>query len=215
MERFNLSLWLLDKNRRIVTGDGREVRIVCWDADSIKPIIALVKNKFANGNTIVQYTKYGTVLPDEYTDNDLFFAEEKKLTEFEEAMVSFAYIMFDHLLDKTKEVDIKEWKEKFLDLARKEIEDEADESLFGMFGDVRRYADNDPRLNSVKQGYYLGKRDALKDLPKWKKATEYKKLGYCLCVIHEHVLSFKSELFKGDYYIELEDLKKLPKENPT
>ena len=70
--------------------------------------------------------------------------EEEELTEFDYAVLS---IISDHN-SHTDSIEsfAKRSSKKLLDLARKEIEDEANESLFRMFGDRRRYADNDPRL---------------------------------------------------------------------
>jgi hypothetical protein len=59
----------------------------------------------------------------------------------------------------------------------------------------------------------LARKELLKDLPKWKKATENKDFD-------THVLLFECEnevvltegIYKDEYYIELEDLKTLPKE---
>ena len=89
-------------------------------------------------------------------------------------MVSFAHAMFDHLLDVTKEIDIKEWKDKLLNLARKEV---------------------------------------LKSLPRWKKASEHKEFDVHVCVMDEDMYPYlDTEVNEGEYYIELSDLKTLPKE---
>lgn len=42
-KQFDLSLWLQDKSRKVVTRDGNPVRIVCWDLKSCKPIIAAIQ----------------------------------------------------------------------------------------------------------------------------------------------------------------------------
>ena len=50
MKPFNLEEYLANPNRKIVTRDGRNVRIICTDRkDSDFPIVALVKNKYAEG----------------------------------------------------------------------------------------------------------------------------------------------------------------------
>jgi len=36
-QKFDLSLWLKDKSRKVVTRDGRSVRIVCWDKLDDRP----------------------------------------------------------------------------------------------------------------------------------------------------------------------------------
>lgn len=171
MEQFNLDTWLKDKSRKVVTRSGHNVRILCTDQRGNMPIVALVEFETLDGVQIF----YSDGKNESHREYDLFFADdEEKLTEFEEAMVSFAHTMFDHLLDKTKEVDIKEWKEKLLDLARKEI---------------------------------------LKDLPKWRKATKCKEFDKHVCVMDYYTFPFlDTEVNEGDYYIKLEDLKTLPKE---
>lgn len=122
MEQFNLEEWLKDKSRKICTRDGRIVEILKVDAKGNHPIIGIYQ--FSDTEDMESSWR----IDGRKTENgesflDLFFVDEKKeLTEFEETMVSFAHTMFDHLLDITKKVDIKEWKEKLLDLAKKEIE---------------------------------------------------------------------------------------------
>ena len=58
--------------------------------------------------------------------------------------------------------------------------------------------DKDKYLKICDQYYKNGKQDALKDLPKWKKITDETNLSLTLS--------------NGEYYIPLEDLKTLPKE---
>ena len=61
--------------------------------------------------------------------------------------------------------------------------------------------------------YELGKQDALKGLPKWKKATKCKEFEVHVCVMDEDMYPYlDTEVHKGEYYIELDDLKTLPKE---
>lgn len=79
MKPFNLEEYLKNPKRKIVTGDGRNVRIICTDAkiSAFHSIIALVGE--SNGNeTIVTYTNEGhyySRIPSK--TNDLFFAPEK------------------------------------------------------------------------------------------------------------------------------------------
>lgn len=59
----------------------------------------------------------------------------------------------------------------------------------------------------------LARNEILKSLPKWKKATEHKEFPLHLCVMDENMYPFlDTEVNEGDYYIELSDLKTLPKE---
>ena len=79
MKQFNLEEYLKNPSRKVVTGDGRNVRIICTDAkiSAFHSIIALVGE--SNGNeTILTYTnegRYYSRIPSK--TNDLFFAPEK------------------------------------------------------------------------------------------------------------------------------------------
>lgn len=78
MKRFNLEEYLKNPNKKVVTRDGRSVRIICTDRVSEQgyPLLALV---MTDGNECVcTYNTYGEF----YTSNtnhalDLFFAPEK------------------------------------------------------------------------------------------------------------------------------------------
>ena len=78
MKPFNLEEYLANPNRKIVTRDGRNVRIICTDRkDSDAPIVALVENEYAEGERGMCYTKEGKVYSDNLSNVDLFFAPEK------------------------------------------------------------------------------------------------------------------------------------------
>ena len=78
MKAFNLEEYLKDPSREIVTRDGRNVRIVCTDANSSYPIIALVKEQYNDKEEVHTFTKNGLwKLSANRGLNDLFFAPEK------------------------------------------------------------------------------------------------------------------------------------------
>lgn len=119
MEQFNLEEWLKDKSRKICTRDGRIVEILKVDAKGNHPIIGIYQ--FSDTEDMESSWR----IDGRKTENgesflDLFFADEDD--EFETTMISFSHAMFDHLLNTNVKVDIKEWKNKLLDLARKELE---------------------------------------------------------------------------------------------
>ena len=58
----------------------------------------------------------------------------------------------------------------------------------------------------------LARKEILKDLPKWKKATEKKDLEKHIAILEENKVLLSNYLEEGDYYIDLEDLKALLKE---
>nr|DAG92112.1 MAG TPA: hypothetical protein [Herelleviridae sp.] len=83
MEQFNLEEYLKNPNRKIVTRDGRAVRIICTDrkfefSNAQYPVIALIKD--LNGNEcVIGFTSDGKEECD-YDDNtDLFFISEDRI----------------------------------------------------------------------------------------------------------------------------------------
>lgn len=194
MEQFSLEKWLKDKSRKVVTRDGREVEIFYYNADKTLLVGRISPTE------IHQYTKdgfqYETMCQ---AKNDLFFADEENgLTKFEKTMIQFSHernslIQFEHTKEEIN-AHLYRYSEKLLDLARKEIEKD------------NVIIDKDKYLKICDQYYNNGKKDALKDLPKWKDVSgkngagtkDYKIVGYYLV--------------KGNYAIYLENLEKLPKE---
>ena len=80
MKQFNLDEYLKNPNRRIITKDGKSVRIVCTDRRgfNVKPTAALIT--IPNGDEIIKTYWENGVETQGYEDNpnDLFFAPEKK-----------------------------------------------------------------------------------------------------------------------------------------
>lgn len=82
MKQFNLSEYLENPSREIVTRDGRSVRIVCVNANIIDdgntyPIVALVK-KEDNTDVPASFTNNGVYFVGEEDDFDLFFKPTQK-----------------------------------------------------------------------------------------------------------------------------------------
>ena len=76
MKEFNLDEFKKNLNQKVVTRDGRSVRIVCTDAKNEFPIITLITND--DKEVLMDYNNNGKVSPDEMTDLDLFFEPIKK-----------------------------------------------------------------------------------------------------------------------------------------
>lgn len=172
MKQFNLFEWLQNKSRKVVTRDGRSVRIVCWDKLGDYPIIGCIKysDDYEDFETYnIDGSKYSFNREDH---NDLFFAdEEESMNEFEARIYNLINFSDPDNYPSIKEV--KEEAEILLDLAKEKI---------------------------------------LKDLPKWKKANEHKDLEKHIAILEENKVLLSNYLEEGDYYIDLEDLKALPKE---
>lgn len=84
MKPFNLEEYLANPSRKVVTRDGRKVRIICTDAKGVFPIIALVERCDATFGTVeepITYTKGGDYYSGKEHIFDLFFATEKSKIE--------------------------------------------------------------------------------------------------------------------------------------
>ena len=79
MKQFSLEEYLNNSQKKIITRDGRNVRIVCTDRRglNVKPIAALIT--IPNGDEIIKTYWENGVETQGYEDNpnDLFFAPEK------------------------------------------------------------------------------------------------------------------------------------------
>ena len=78
MKEFNLTEYLKDPSKKVVTRDGRAVRIICTDAKGDEPIIALVYNKIRNEENVYTYNRDGYFYGDNDSCLDLFFTTTKR-----------------------------------------------------------------------------------------------------------------------------------------
>ena len=77
MEQFNLEKYLENPNRKVVTRDGRSVRIICTNRlDENYPVIALVNYEYTE--KCYSYSELGKDIVNTDCQLDLFFAPEKK-----------------------------------------------------------------------------------------------------------------------------------------
>ena len=78
MKAFNLKEYLENPERKVMTRDGRKVRIVCTDRAGLnaKPIVALIT--LPNGDEVIKtFWNNGFETTAIEGENDLFFAPEK------------------------------------------------------------------------------------------------------------------------------------------
>ena len=77
MKQFNLQEYLKNPTKKVITRDGRSVKIICTNAKGNFPIIALVETY--NGNeTVLRLKENGRFYNDTENSSDLFFAPVKK-----------------------------------------------------------------------------------------------------------------------------------------
>ena len=80
MEQFSLEKYLANPSRKVVTRNGRNVRIICTDKKGFEyPIVALIENKLEGFEGVLYYTKDGEYTANKSSDKDLFFAPEKHI----------------------------------------------------------------------------------------------------------------------------------------
>ena len=77
MEQFSLEKYLENPSRKVVTRDGRSVRIICTNRlDKNYPVIALVNYEYTE--KCYSYSEFGKDIVNRDCELDLFFAPEKK-----------------------------------------------------------------------------------------------------------------------------------------
>ena len=76
MKPFSLDEYLKNPSRKVITRDGRNVRVLLTDAKGKYPVVCLISNE--EGEDPNSYTENGAYLNNNESDNDLFFATEKK-----------------------------------------------------------------------------------------------------------------------------------------
>ena len=79
MEQFSLEKYLANPSRKVVTRDGRRVRIICTDMNYQNyPIVALVQISDKHTKEVINtYTENGKLDFEHPYRDDLFFAPEK------------------------------------------------------------------------------------------------------------------------------------------
>ena len=190
-QQFDLLLWFQDKSRKVVTRDGRPVRIICWDSpNKVFPVVGFVGNE----PEIFAWDYFGYCREGHIeSENDLFFAdEEKQLTEFEKVLKEVIEDVKNG--DYIEEESFDFWKSRLLDLAKKELQPEFDKEMDKMLAETDKVV------------YQKGQQDALKELPKWKRSNYFFNTG------NKFELG-KTLLRRFDgYEIPYSELEKLPKE---
>ena len=207
--------------------DGRPARIICWDKKRSKDnatIVALVDD----GES--EHTEYffsdGLAICINAPALKIVTPEPEQLTEFEKALVSMLVEATGKQESEIKVGAVKDTAKELLELAGKEIfkgENIMTISGPGFFTEGETRFTTMPIADVLKAEYEKGKAEALKDMPRWKKATRDIDAGSIdFAVFHKNdggdnedwlSVEVTNRLYKGEYYLELSDLEKIPKDD--
>ena len=110
MEQFSLEKYLANPSRKVVTRDGRNVRIICTDRRDLNfPIITLIERELGEGEMIYAHTKDGIYCNTCPTTYDLFFAPEKHegwVNIYKNLTTSLSFYC-DYVFDSEEEAKMK------------------------------------------------------------------------------------------------------------
>lgn len=168
--------------------EEQEVRIVCWDNKGEYPIVALIDNEPE------KFDKHGRVPGGNRGGEFSLFivTQEEEMTEFEKQLFKIRHIGKRDMYSDQEWQTLRNESAKLLSLAREELI--ANDTVLKEYAEVSREQ---------------GKAEALKDLPRWKRAA-----GYCFVgqsIMYDALGFYKSSTTKpGCCYITYESLRMLP-----
>ena len=184
---------------KVETRDGKKVRVLCYDANNITPVVALVTfNDGSEGSR--DYYLDGSMNCDRENPLDLFIVTpEEELTEFEKAIKDMIKPYAAWPDDIFKEESAKLLflaREQFIKdgyvIEKKAFHDAVEKVDPGIMKEVSKNVDMTE--------YEKGRADALKDLPRWNDSRW----------IYEDGWLQDGFLYYRNHSIPLKDLEKLP-----
>lgn len=106
MQQFNLEEWLKNRSRKVVTRDGRPVRIICIDRKAKSGnIVGLVGE---DESLIYVWDNYGKHIVSSVEENDLFFAdEEPQSAEFSFGAFDSEFVKDEYIIPEGCEARIE------------------------------------------------------------------------------------------------------------
>lgn len=216
---FTLEAWLKDKSQKVETRDGRPVKIISFEMTDTNDCPIAAQFRLCAGTPVVYlFDKAGHYKGEGDSNYDLFIiTPEPELSEFEQKVrVCVTKNLTTHIKDENGEMSstvfidddtAKKMATELLAIAEREIVNRVAKEC---------YKDDFCIEDTVKfnEGYKLGKEVALKDLPRWKKATEKERFNERMIVlVGNNNLLCTNYAEDGEYYIPFSSLEKLPKED--
>jgi hypothetical protein len=223
---------------KVETRDGRKARIIHWDLNCTSPIVAVMDAHIDLPGEIVDvFSVSGRAFDDLESPSDLFIVTpEPELSEFEKRIRFIIDEVVDGRYNADNIEDVKGIAKGLLELARDQfikdgyviekkafhdaVENISDKNLAEMsveyslhckIEDGTRHAImNWEAFQKVAQKFIdVGKAEALKDLPWWKKSGP----NTGQIILYKGSCNEQTCLYAGGYKIMLSDLEKLPKED--
>ncbi len=183
---------------KVVTREDRPVEIIKWDLKGDFPVIGVYFDEKNDRDTAVQVTANGrcSIKPGDYYCDDFFIINDKpELTEFEETLKG---IVNGFGSDVMTNEGAKNSGIRLLEVARKEL----------MLNCENKYKEG----RAV--GIELGKIEIMKDMPKWRKCQNFEHNESIHQIVIRDGLMFASSTKEiGDWFLDLPELEKLPKED--
>jgi hypothetical protein len=220
---FTLDAWLKDKSQKIETRNGRPVHYIGLDRAGWQVFEIFRKNGTSEYRTY--HDSYMYCGPEESTYDLFIVTPEEELTEFEIRLL-------DWLSDDTSgEIPMERMKEvvrnraaELLSIAREQFIKDGYVIEKKAFHDAVKKVDPevmkevsesvDAMNEALRLEYEKGRAEALKDLPRWKKANGKERFNERLIVLAgDNDLLCTNYAEEGEYYIPFSDLEKLPTED--
>ena len=106
MEQFSVEKYLANPSRKLVTGDGRKVKILCTNRKSPYPIVALVENHDSNNEDVYSYIRLSNTLYRTFAGICSNFPEAFESKGFEDTLSLFLKTLYDVLYsDKVDNIE--------------------------------------------------------------------------------------------------------------
>ena len=109
MEQFSLEKYLANPSMKVVTRDGRKVKIIYTDAMGDYPIVALIEFFDGTAERADSFTCKGSYYIGEISNNDLFFDLEKYVgwINVYKNLTTSASFYCDYVFDSEEEAKMK------------------------------------------------------------------------------------------------------------
>lgn len=190
---------------KVETGDGRSVRIISWDKKVFggsTEIVALVSTPKGDTETVQLYCPDGKLIVSSWNEKFKLFivTPEPEMSKFEKKLVEMLMEATGKPESNIKINAVKETATELLFLAREQLLQS---------GELLTQEHHEKLMDALQN-------EALKDLPRWKKASGKERFSERMIVlVGNNDLFCTNYAEEGEYYLPFHILEKLPKEDES